>query len=86
MRRDSLPPTVAPDKDIREPDRNVVRNVAVFAPTMGTSCDDRRVPKDSDTHVVDLDGHNPMDFGLECIAQHVATCRDSTIRSGHGPI
>ena len=86
MRRDSLPAAFTADEDIREPNRDVVRNIAVFAPTMSTSCDDRRVPKHSDTHVVDLNGDDPMDFGLEGVAQHVTTCRDSTIRSRQGPI
>jgi hypothetical protein len=52
MRRDGLPPTFATYEDIREPNRDVVRNVAVFAPTMGASCDHCGIPKHSDAHVV----------------------------------
>ena len=86
MRRDSLPPTFPTDEDIREPNCDVVGNVPVFAPTMGASGDDRGVPEHTDTDVIDLNGHNPMDFGLEGVAQHVTTCRDSAIRSRHSPI
>jgi hypothetical protein len=86
MRRDSLPPTLAADEDIREPNRDVVRNVAVCAPTMGASCDDRRLCKHSDTHIVHLNCCHAMDVGLEGVAQHVTTRRDSTIRSSGCPI
>ena len=86
MRRDRLPPTFPANKDIREANRDVVRNVGVFAPTMGASSDDRGVAKYSDTHIIDLKGHDPMDSGLENVPQHVTKGRDSTIRSSYRPI
>ena len=86
MRGDSLPEPVASDEDIREPDHDIVRNVAVFAPTVGTSGDDRRIPEHSNPHIVDLYGHDAMDSALERVTQHVATCRNATIRSRHCPI